>query len=251
MRIVDAMRARAGRRSGHRARGAHVAGIALLALLAAPAHAQDARAATGATDASAADAFCWRGRPLPHCRAFALFELGYFEAPVTTRIRETVPPPFSYERDEILFSRQLSWSVGAMRNVDARTALGGAVVIGAALEQGPFVAGTARWRRWTGTRTSVELAGGPGVAQVLTPYAGTPSGNQGDVWRPAALAEARANLADLAALSVRGLVVPRVAGRTQGAVFVGASTGSTGAAVGTLGLAALFALAIAALGNAS
>ncbi|MGZ8492662.1 MAG: hypothetical protein ACXWZS_10725 [Gemmatirosa sp.] len=211
-------------------------------------HAQPAR------DASVRpDAFCWRGRPLPHCRAFALFELGYFEAPVTTRLRESVPP-FASERDEAAFGRQLGWSVGAMCNTDARTALGGAVVIGAALEQGRYVAGTARWRRWTGASTSIELAAGPGTAQVLMPLtgpeSGTASGYQGDVWRPAALAEARANLADLAALSVRAIVVPRAGGRTHGALFVGASTGSTGAAVGTVALGALFALAIAALGNA-
>lgn len=236
-------------RPAHAAHAArHVAGtLALLALAAAPAPGQPARDAAAARP----DAFCWRGRPLPHCRAFALFELGYFEAPATTRLREVAPPPFGGQRDEIDFGRQLSWSVGAMRNLDARTAVGGAVVIGAALEQGPYVAGTARWRRWTGTRTSVELAGGPGVAQVLTPLADVAAGGyQGDVWRPAAVAEARANLADLAALSVRGIVVPAVGGRTPAALFVGASTGSTAAAIGTVGIGAVVALAIAALGNA-
>ncbi len=259
MRILEAMAARAAHTNGcangramrgtARAAARIAGGVALLALAGTAAGAQEPAGAGGAAGART-DAFCWRGRPLPHCRAFALFELGYFEAPVTTRIRERVPPPFEGTRDEILFSRQLSWSVGAMRNLDARSAVGGALVIGAPLEQGPSVAGTVRWRRWSGDRTSVELAGGPAVAQVLMPFSNPEVGYQGDVWRPAAVAEARANLADLAALSVRGIVVPRAGGLTHGAVYVGASTGSTAAAVGTVGLAALFALAVAALGNA-
>ena len=197
--------------------------------------------------------FCWRGRPLPRCGAFALFELGYFEALATTRIREPVliPGVTQSDRDEPAFGRNLSWSVGAMRNTDAHTALGGALVIGAALEQGPFVAATARARRWTGPSTSVELAAGPGVAQVPMPAGSQGTGYRGDVWRPAALGEARANLADLAAVSVRGVVVPRAGGRTQGAVFVGASTGSTGAAVGTVGLGILFGIAVALIGGSS
>ncbi len=219
-------------------RGARAAIVAaMLALASVDAGAQDRT-----------DDFCWRGRPLPRCRAFALFELGYFEALATTRIREQVQYPGTtpYPRDEAAFGRQLSWSVGAMRNLDARTAVGGAVIGGAALDQGPHVAATVRWRRWTGASTSLELAAGPGVAQVPVPF-GTQVGYQGDVWRPAALAEARANLADLAAVSVRGVAVPRAGGRTHGALFVGASTGSTAAAIGTVGLGILVGLAIAAL----
>ncbi|GLC23619.1 hypothetical protein rosag_01320 [Roseisolibacter agri] len=223
---------------------ARLAGIAALLALTDTAHAQPARA-----DAST-DGFCWRGRPLPRCRAFALFELGYFEALATTRLREPSPFPGAADRDEPSFGRQLSWSVGAMRNLGAGTAVGGAVIGGAALNQGPFVAGTVRWRRWTGASTSLELAGGPGAAQVAMPFVASSTGYQGDVWRPAAVAEARANLADLAAVSVRGVVVPRAGGRTHGAVFVGASTGSTAAVIGTAGLGILFGLAIAALGNA-
>ena len=138
-----------------------------------------------------------------------------------------------------------------MRNTDARTALGGALVIGAALDQGPIVAATARARRWTGPSASVELAAGPGLAQVPMPFSSQATGYQGDVWRPAALGEARANLADLAAVSVRGVVVPRAGGRTHGALFVGASTGSTAAAVGTVGLGILFGIAIALIGGSS
>lgn len=220
---------------------------ALLLALPDLARAQPARAGGDAST----DSFCWRGRPLPRCRAFALFELGYFEALATTRLREPSIFPGAPDRDERSFDRQLSWSVGAMRNLDARTAVGGAVIGGVALDQGPLVAGTVRWRRWTGASTSLELAGGPGVAQVAMPFDPTPSGYQGDVWRPAALAEARANLADLAAVSVRGVVVPRAGGRTHGALFAGASTGSTAAAIATVGVGIVVGLAIAAFSDAA
>ena len=221
-------------------------GALLCGVLAAHTPASGAQAQEARTDP-----FCWQGRPLPRCRAFALFELGYFEALATTRVREPTPFPEAPERNEPAIGRHLTWNVGAMRNLDARTAVGGALVIGASLDQGPFVAATARWRRWAGPSASVELAAGPGVAQVPVPIFSQQSGYQGDVWRPAATAEARANLADLAALSVRGVVVPRAGGRTQGAVFVGASTGSTAAAVGTVGLGILFGIAIALFANSA
>ena len=192
------------------------------------------------------DPFCWRGRPLPRCRAFALFELGLFGRLATTRLREPGPLQSDpgYQRDEEAFSSQFGWSVGAMRNLDATTAAGGAIVL-AFGDAGNTVAGTARLRRWTGRGTSLELAAGPGAAQMPLPVT---SGAIG--WRPALLGEARANAADLVALSVRGVVVPRAAGHRQAAVFAGASTGSGLAAAGTVGLGILTALAIVALARA-
>ncbi len=216
-----------------------------LALLVAPV----LSAQTPAGDAAApvrTDPFCWRGRPLPRCRAFALFELGVYGRLATTRLRESYSLPVvgTQRRDEEAFSSQFGWSAGAMRNLDASTAVGGALVL-AFGDAGNTVAGTVRLRRWTGRGTSVELAGGPGAAQMPLPVT---TGGIG--WRPALLAEARANAADLVALSVRGVVVPRAGGRQQAAVFAGASTGSGLAAAGTVGLGILTALAIAALAGA-
>jgi hypothetical protein len=203
------------------------------------------------------DPFCWRGRPLPRCRSFALFELGVYGRLATTRLREryTLPSVGAQQRDEEAFSSQFGWSAGAMRNLDASTAVGGALVL-AFGDAGNTVAGTVRLRRWTGRGTSVELAGGPGAAQVPLPIvSGTVDGvdllgGEGIGWRPALLAEARANASDLIALSVRGVVVPRAGGRQQAAVLAGASTGSGLAAIGTVGLGILTALAIAALAGA-
>ena len=233
--------------------------LAMATTLAAPALAAQSPAAARDTAAPVrTDSFCWRGRPLPRCRAFALFELGLYGRLAATRLREsyTLPNVGTQRRDEEAFTSQFGWSVGAMRNRDATTAVGGALVL-AFGDAGNTVAGTLRLRRWTGRGTSVELAGGPGVAQVPLPIvSGTVDGvdelgGQGIGWRPALLAEARANAADLVALSVRGVVVPRAGGRRQhAAVFAGASTGSGLAAIGTVGLGILTALAIAALAGA-
>jgi hypothetical protein len=199
--------------------------------------------------AQAPDRFCWRGRPLPACEWFALFEFGYLEPLATTRLREPSIFPDQAPRDEIAFGRQLTWSVGAMRNVGPRTALGGAAVIGAALEAGPYVVATARARRWVAPAASLEVAAGPGAAQVPMPIFVDRSAGP-DQWRPALVAEARANFGDLAALTARGIVVPSAGGRRHAGAFVGASTGSWAAAVGTVAAGVLTALAIAALGSA-
>jgi hypothetical protein len=216
-----------------------------LAVLVAP----ELAAQTSAGDAAApvrTDPFCWRGRPLPRCRAFALFELGLHGRLATTRLRESyaLPGQPALQRDEEAFSSQFSWSIGAMRNLDTTTAAGGAVVLAFA-DAGNTVAGTARLRRWTGRGTSIELAAGPGASQVPRPIL---SGGIG--WRPALLGEARANAGDLVALSVRGVAVPRADGRLHAAVFAGASTGSGLAAAGTVGLGILTVLAFAALAGA-
>ncbi|MDF1505751.1 hypothetical protein [Roseisolibacter sp. H3M3-2] len=219
----------------------------LLALLAAT----SAAAAQSPDTTRASDAFCWRGRPLPSCGAFALFELGYFHALATTRLREPSVPPGFPPRDEPAFGRQVSWSVGAMRNLDRTTALGGAAVVG--VGDGPFLAATGRWRRWLAPAASVELAAAPAAAQVPLPLVGTGHyGGQFNGWRAAGVAEARLNLGDLAAVSTRAVVVPRAGGRTQGALFVGASGGSGVAASGTVILGTLFLIAFAAfLGSAT
>jgi hypothetical protein len=202
-----------------------------------------------AADAQAPDPFCWRGRPLPACEWFALFEFGYLEPLATTRLREPSTLPGAPPREEIAFGRQLTWSVGAMRNVGPRTAFGGAAVIGAALEAGPYVVATARARRWVAPAASIEVAAGPGAAQVPMPIFVDRSAGP-DQWRPALVAEARANLGDLAALTARGIVVPSAGGRAHAGAFVGASAGSWAAAVGTAAAGVLVALAIAALAGA-
>src|SRR5688500_20405470 len=49
-----------------------------------------AAAQAPARDSVRTDPFCWRGRPLPHCQDFALFELGYHTRVVSTPLSETL-----------------------------------------------------------------------------------------------------------------------------------------------------------------
>ncbi len=228
---------------------------ALLAVLHATLHAGALAAQTPPPGARAADPFCWRGRPLPHCGAFALFELGVY-APlggttVQGRLVEPSNPAVGTRAFPVrAFERHASWSAGAMRNVDARTAVGGAVAFGPA-GTGAYLAGMARWRRWAGTQASVEVAAGPAVAEVSVPAPSVVPGVPGlaEVRRPGVLGEVRLNAADLLAVSARGVVVPRAGGRTYGAVFAGASAGSHLAVAGTVGLIGFFALVLSAMGG--
>lgn len=224
------------------------AALLVLAMAARPgrARAQDATAARDTTTRPA-DAFCWRGRPLPHCAAFALFELGVHEPLASTDVRRRDDGTSPGGSTLPTFERHVSWSLGVMRNVDARTALGGAVTLAAA-GNGGFAAASARARRWTGARTSAELAAGPAIAEVPIPIrvSGVP-GALGEGRRPGVFAEARLNAADLVALSARAVVVPQAGGRTHAAGFVGASLGSHTALAGNVALAALTAFVIYAL----
>jgi hypothetical protein len=200
--------------------------------------------------ARAADAFCWRGRPLPRCAAFALFELDGQFAVASTRTRYRTAADAQGGSSLPTFERHLGWTLGAMRNVSARTAVG-ATLTGAAAGQGHFVAASARLRRWTGANTSVELAAGPALPEVPVPapFPGMPDA-QGEARRPGVLLDARLNGADLVALTARAVVVPRAGGRTHAAGFVGASLGSHAAVAGNVVLGALTALVIYAISGA-
>lgn len=192
------------------------------------------------------DPFCWRGRPLPRCGAFALFELSGHEPLGSTAVTVAPDPTAGRPFTRQVFERHLSWTLGAMRNVSARTAVGGAFV-GAAAGEGHFVAVTGRARWWAGPNASVEAAAGPALVDVRVPIVVVGQRGYADARRPGVLGEARANVADLLALSARAVVVPNAGGRTQGAGYVGASLGSHAAVAGNVVLGALFGLLFYAL----
>lgn len=223
-----------------RARGpaAALAALAALTTLATPGR----EAAAQPADSLAAprtDPFCWRGRPLPRCAAFALFELGYHARVAGTSVRTA-------EGGRVRFaSNQLVWAVGAMRNTDSATALGGAVVLGQLFNSASMVGAQLRWRRWTGPRTSAELGAGPARMPVpLPPSPGALGTSYGYGWGLAA--DARLNFADRVAGGARVLAVPHH-GRVDGALLAGGSVGSGLAVAGTVGIAATIAAVIVAL----
>jgi hypothetical protein len=187
-----------------------------------------------------ADAFCWRGRPLPHCASFVLFEIGAHARVADTR--QTQRYPDGSTQEVRAFGRhQFSWQLGAMRNVDARTALGGTLHVGGD-GYGAVVGALARGRRWTSPRTSLDLDVGPVLMQV-------PLATSAREYRVGGMTQARVNLADLIAVSGRVAVVPNGTRRPRAGALLGAQLGSGAALGGTVVTAILAALAIAAIAN--
>jgi hypothetical protein len=207
-----------------------------------------AAAQTSRDSAALPQPFCIRGRPRPRCANFLLYELSAHANTATTTQRGAYGGPFAngatFRRDD--FRNEVGLAVGAMHNRDARTALGGAAVLSVGGGD-PTVGVVGRWRRWTGPNTSLELAAGP--VRVDVPAARYPLDETGGsrVRRPGLLTEARANLGDIVAGSVRVTLVPRADGRTRAGVSVGGALGSRAAAVGTVGVAVFFGLLFYAL----
>ena len=121
-----------------------VAGM-LAASLAAPLHGQQ-------SDPAAPKPLCFRGRPLPQCRAFWLTEFG-------------VSP----------FEPWFVWELGGMRNVGARSAVGGALYV--RIDGGTAYGVKPRFRRWLSPVVALDVA--PGI--IILAAAGNSAGFAGHV----------------------------------------------------------------------
>ena len=225
------------------------------ALTGAPAAAQDPAQRPARTDSAPAperrpDPLCWRGRPLPRCRAFVLFEVGYHVGAFGSRMTAPVSDPAGGTTDETrsAVETQVTWALGAMRNRDGgRTAVGGTILLGEAVGQGGAVLGAqARVRRWLGSAASAELAGGPlrldapavrqlGVATVW---------GRERAWGLAV--DGRLTYADRVGVGVRAVALPS-GGRLRGGVLAGGNVGSGLAVTTTVAVAAVVAAAVVAL----
>jgi hypothetical protein len=188
-----------------------------------------------APPAEVSNPHCWRGRPLPHCRAFLLFE---FSAPrflTGTKLDMSVAQQGNgYSRYEQGLVSQFVFDLGAMRNISDRDAVGGTVMVGMIVDNPgrEFVTGaTARYRRWLTPVVSADAAAGvaamPVGVEVQQPFGLT----RQSVIRPALVADARLGLGDLVAVTGRAMVANDGRGRTHSALFAGASVGSTTTAV--------------------
>src|SRR5262245_31869740 len=189
------------------------------------------------------DPHCWRGRPLPHCRAFLLFE---FSAPrflTGTKLDMAVAQQGNgYSRYEQGLVSQFVFDLGAMRNVSDRDAVGGTVMVGTIVDDPSrrwVIGATARYRRWLTPIVSADAATGvvamPVGVEVQRPFGLT----RQSVIRPALAADARLGLGDLVAVTGRAMIANDGRGRTHGALFGGASVGSTTTAALTAAYAAL------------
>lgn len=100
---------------------------------------------------------CFRGRPLPDCRSFWIFEI-QVTTPVASRDRVFLGADGSTYRGETL-DRELEWNVGHMVNVSSRLALGGVLTAGTGSPDG--LAGVkVRGRYRLDPEVSLELEGG-------------------------------------------------------------------------------------------
>ncbi len=174
--------------------------------------------------------FCWQGRPMDRCRAFALLELtaqshlaGSSLDPAVTR------PGFGYSRwDDGLSSHGVA-DIGAMVNVGAHTAVGGTLTAGAIADGGRPVniaGATVRYRQWLTPSISADAGAGilrmPVGIVVENPW----GPGRKNVVRPALIADARLGFRDLVSATGRLMVATDGQGRTHHAIFIGASVGS-------------------------
>lgn len=177
------------------------------------------------------EAFCWRGKALPACRSFALFELeSALAVASTTGTIEGTNSSSEYP----VFQDEVKWHLGAMRNVSDYWALGAALSVGIGSPT-PLTGVRVRARHWVKPWLSAEIEAGA----VDT---GDRFGS-GFEWGPTY--GARLNMGDYFSVFTRwegayaepgsDAFLETDNGFHQG-VYVGASAGSTVAVAGTAAL---------------
>jgi hypothetical protein len=122
---------------------------------------------------------CFHPHALPRCRSFLVFELEYATPLVSTThvVSPNNPinptPPVSVKGVD----HMLVWHVGAMRNRDARSAIGGTIDIGFS-GKGVRFGAQARHRWWLENNLSFEASAGPARVGVTDPGAGDAIGHR-------------------------------------------------------------------------
>ena len=149
-----------------------VMGALLLASAAATTAAQqvDGGAPSAPSTASAEGNACFQPRPMPACRSFWITEFG-------VQWFVSQPPGVNDKRRWLA-----TWEVGWMRNRTSNDAVGGSVFVAA--NDNAFRSGVrARYRRWTGGETAVDVSPGLIVFQTDEPAVrqGDPVGVAGQV----------------------------------------------------------------------
>lgn len=171
--------------------------------------------------------FCFQGRPMDRCRAFALLELTSHSQMLGSKLDSPATPPgFGYNRwDHNALSTHFVVDIGAMKNLDARTAVGATLTAGA-LDAGGKLANisgaTVRYRRWLTPSVSVDA--GTGILRM--PVGVVVQTVRENVLRPALVADVRLGFRDLLSATGRFMVATDGQGRTHQAIFIGASSGS-------------------------
>lgn len=159
-----------------------VAGALVALAMSGTANSGAARQQAPAADARGGQIGCFRGKPLPACRSFWIFELQGSAPLVQTRRRvvNTFPDGPTLTQRATAFESSLEWNLGHMVNVSPSWAVGGVFTAGPD-GRGAFRGVKARARRWLSPDVALELEGGLLAADVQG--AGTPghSGVTADV----------------------------------------------------------------------
>ena len=188
---------------------------------------------------------CFRGRPLPACKSFWIFEM-QGSAPVAQTSR-AVQSGGGYTFKQEAFVAVLEWNAGHMVNLDSTYAIGGVVTAGTG--NGNALTGLKlRVRRWLRSDLSLEAEAGPLWSD------GNGGAISGTVGATAAM---RLNIRDQGSFYLRWDMLPITGqsfqsyfdpGGTQQALSVGVGTGSVPALISTgaagLTLAVLVALLV-------
>ena len=189
---------------------------------------------------------CFRGKPLPDCKTFWIFEMqGLVPMAQTTRtISSGGDYPYSYEAE--VFENAVEWNVGHMVNVSDGWAVGGVVTVGSG-GRDVLTGLRVRGRRWLNKDLSVEVEAG-----VISSEAAYNSDSRFNGWT----SDIRLNIRDQGSFFVRydGVSIPEQSylyndyldpGGIHHGIRLGASAGSVPALVGTGALGVLYAVLIA------
>lgn len=184
---------------------------------------------------------CFRGRPLPRCKKFVLFELGWFGEVAGTRQK------FRNSFQNAEFSTPdlpsyIALELGRMVNTDSTHAWGGTAHFGFSHDE--FRVGLkARRRTWLTPKTTLDLTAGPLITRV--PPAEVSSRHDRAV---GITGGASFGVSDLIAASLSADVV-QGGGRTRGALHTGVKLGGYPAVVGSGLIVVLVGLLIAAFAS--
>lgn len=170
---------------------------------------------------------CFRGRPLPQCKSFVIFELRYSHRLAGTQ--QTIHNNFSeIEFKDRDLAGYLALEVGRMLNTDSLHARGGAIQFGLT-DEGIRIGLKARKRRWYSGGRTFDLSAGLLAASVRGTTVPSPR-----VMAYGITGGASVGIRDVVGLSLSGDLLrgdARTRAALHGGVYLGSFTGVVGTAI--------------------
>jgi len=196
---------------------ARLARICAIVVLAPTAALAAQGADTAARPSKAPKPLCFRGAVADQCRSFLLTELSRHGRVAGTGFQQQFGTgPSTYRPDLDTYTH---FEFGVMHNRSARTALGFAAGMGEDANGTRFTA-KARYRRWIGSATSLDMGAGIANATARAPWPKSSARAYG------LMGEVAVNASDLVGLHLSADLLRTNDKRTAKAVYVGARLGS-------------------------